>query len=505
MPPVLSSSHPPDRIRNADDGSTKSLTPQRKHRKLMKDGSGIEVWPESVEKIFVEGLRKYWESPYATYSQSRGRSRWRNQFLVDYLKKSGVERSKKQVASHIQVLRNMWKGEPEFHLVAGGEELYPEGTQSTNVKVEEQWDPLVLRYPDYDDAESSSNSTSPNFSPSEIKTEFPPSPSQPLRAFPPDSHTTKPFYSNLPDRMTNNVPCTSAAVLSLTPSDSHHPTTYAGSINASNLTTCMASNYDFSASPNNFAPIEQFTVSGMPMQTAPVMGLSVNRVKALKLTADGMNPFWVKLDTLTSAGQLAPNTPLVLKIKLGISFVTNLDTPSTVQGFAASIYLANIWSYSGRCLTNVYINGACGAPEDAPLTVASVVDGSVVAALPESQLNRCRWLDPSLPTIITQEIVVDNQTLLFIVYILDRRAGAALPWAQLSSFQRYNHVDKTSAAHFSPVFQSAQDTTNTHSLPNAYTLPSNQYACHDAQQFSLAHMPTLVYHNRNPMSTCMTC
>ncbi|KAG6879517.1 hypothetical protein C0992_001850 [Termitomyces sp. T32_za158] len=89
-----------------------SLTPQRKHRKLLKDGSGIEVWPESIEKIFVQGLHEYWKSPWATYSQSRGRSRWRNQFLVDYLQKAGIDRSKKQVASHIQVLRNMWKGEP---------------------------------------------------------------------------------------------------------------------------------------------------------------------------------------------------------------------------------------------------------------------------------------------------------------------------------------------------------------------------------------------------------
>ena len=32
-----------------------SLTPQRKHRKLLKDGSGVEVWPESIEKIFVQG------------------------------------------------------------------------------------------------------------------------------------------------------------------------------------------------------------------------------------------------------------------------------------------------------------------------------------------------------------------------------------------------------------------------------------------------------------------
>ena len=56
------------------------------------------------------GLKEYWDSPWATYS--RGRSRWRNQFLVEHLKKAGIDRSKKQVASHIQVLRNMWRGEP---------------------------------------------------------------------------------------------------------------------------------------------------------------------------------------------------------------------------------------------------------------------------------------------------------------------------------------------------------------------------------------------------------
>jgi hypothetical protein len=90
--------------------ATKSLTPQRKHRKLLKDGSGSEVWPESIEKIFVDGLRQYLESPWAAHS--RGRSRWRNQFLVEFLHKAGIARSKKQVASHIQVLRNMWKGQP---------------------------------------------------------------------------------------------------------------------------------------------------------------------------------------------------------------------------------------------------------------------------------------------------------------------------------------------------------------------------------------------------------
>ncbi|KAF9500902.1 hypothetical protein BDN71DRAFT_949691 [Pleurotus eryngii] len=113
-PPAVSFKRP-------EAGPSKTLTPQRKHRKLLKDGSGTEVWPERIEKVFVQGLREYWHSPFATYS--RGRSRYRNQFLVEHLAKAGITRSKKQVASHIQVLRNMWKGEPEFHLVAGGEEL----------------------------------------------------------------------------------------------------------------------------------------------------------------------------------------------------------------------------------------------------------------------------------------------------------------------------------------------------------------------------------------------
>ena len=129
------------RMSDASPPGNKSLTPHRKHHKLLKDGS--EVWSEDVERIFVQGmssptvpqavnffycvstaahrffgsplsptsgLREYWESPWATYS--RGRSRWRNQFLVEHLKKAGIDRSKKQVASHIQVLRNMWRGEP---------------------------------------------------------------------------------------------------------------------------------------------------------------------------------------------------------------------------------------------------------------------------------------------------------------------------------------------------------------------------------------------------------
>jgi hypothetical protein len=39
----------------------KTLTPKRKHRKMLKDGSS-EVWPEDVERVFVEGTRRLFSS-----------------------------------------------------------------------------------------------------------------------------------------------------------------------------------------------------------------------------------------------------------------------------------------------------------------------------------------------------------------------------------------------------------------------------------------------------------
>lgn len=48
--------------------------------------------------------------------------------MVEYLQRAGIDRSKKQVASHIQVLRNMWKGEPGqylFHLFKINPNYYP--------------------------------------------------------------------------------------------------------------------------------------------------------------------------------------------------------------------------------------------------------------------------------------------------------------------------------------------------------------------------------------------
>ncbi|KAJ3834607.1 hypothetical protein F5878DRAFT_644994 [Lentinula raphanica] len=119
-----------------------ALTPLRKHHKLLKDGSGNEVWPEFVEKIFVDGLRAYAAS---TVSQNhaarisdaavRGRSRLRNAYLVKYLVHYEIERTRKQVASHLQVLKNMWRAEgnyANFSLVVGSDSSSVSQTQPSN-------------------------------------------------------------------------------------------------------------------------------------------------------------------------------------------------------------------------------------------------------------------------------------------------------------------------------------------------------------------------------------
>jgi len=348
----------------------------------------------------------------------------------------------------------------EFYLVAGGEELYSEQGH-IKVKSEEPGDHLFSRYPDFDDAESSSNGTSPNFSPPEVKTEFPPSPGMPLRSsFPPDGHAA--FYNQLTDGI-----AVSSDASSMIPSRTmkSYPTNMGG---ASQFTasSCMT-NYDY-YNPPDFASADRFSQGVTHSPTA--FHNSQNqppKLKALKFIADGANPSWVRLDTLTSLGQLAPLTPLTLKIKLAMSHLVSSTAPS----IAASLYFSSP-SYTAKCSTQVLVNGQIESAEEVSLNLAASADGYLTAALPGSRLNQCRWLEPSLPIVVTQEITAEGQTLLFVIYVLDRTANSAS--AQLLNFWKFHHNDKATAAQLSLPSshsdQQALSALNAHSssLPSAY-------------------------------------
>ncbi|TEB35877.1 hypothetical protein FA13DRAFT_1762129 [Coprinellus micaceus] len=390
---------------------SESLTPQRKHRKLLKDGSGVEVWPESIEKIFVQGLREYWQSPYATYSQSRGRSRWRNQFLVDYLMRHGIERTKKQVASHIQVLRNMWKGQPEFHLVAGGDEQVD---PVTHIPIKEEGsDGHSLMPFDWDDRESS-HSASPDFSPADSQSDFPLTPEQKL--FPLDSNGYVKQESSPGNLYLHSNP------------------------QIASPTTSPSSNYqhqlpDYGVKPSTFSPSP---TGAFPSNTTSYPRYTQNRITTLHMFAEGMTTFSVNVDALNQATP-SPRPTLGLRIKLSVPLVNDVRSPPTLHGFTASVAVAQVWSGAAKCTTKVIAGGECIYTESEALQIASITSsGAVNAHLPDSSLSRCRWLDPNAPTTLTQELVVDDQVVLYLIYDLDRKNGF-MPSAEFLGFQHYKH------------------------------------------------------------------
>ncbi|KAF8894582.1 hypothetical protein BD779DRAFT_1669066 [Infundibulicybe gibba] len=423
--------------------STKSLTPNRKHRKLLKDGSGAEVWPESVEKVFVQGLHDYWDSPWATYSQSRGRSRWRNQFLVDYLQARGITRSKKQVASHIQVLRNMWKGEPgtylihprihiihmsvcpEFHLVAGGDELLEIG-YPLQVKREDHTDITGLIPMGADERETEgSPPASPDYSPAETTSEFPPTPEQLVGSlycntyhnYPPPRFTESPMSALVPDIPAESKPLPRRTTI------------------------------DNASCPPGIPPI--FLWTRQPS----------TKVNVVSLSADGMNPLSIKLDALTPSEQTGHRRPpMALKIKLSIPPLNDTRSPSTLHGFTGNLYLSSVWMSSGKCTTKVFAGNVCISEEIGSLDVSTIQLGTVVAMLPESSLTRCRWLDASAQITLLQEINIDNELAVVIIYDLGRRNDYAMPSAELVGYQRCRI----------PPASASQPTPRTYSSPVEY-------------------------------------
>ncbi|TFK29906.1 hypothetical protein FA15DRAFT_663202 [Coprinopsis marcescibilis] len=432
-----------------------SITPQRKHRKLLKDGSGVEVWPENIEKTFVQGLREYWQSPYATYSQSRGRSRWRNQFLVDFLQRHGIIRTKKQVASHIQVLRNMWKGQPEFHLVAGGDELVD---PVTHIPIKEESDANSTSF-DWDD--ESAHSASPDFSPPDSHSDFPLTPEQRPNLYPVDHSAIAVKQEASPGTLYFHSPTQIASPSTSPFSDFSH------------------------ALPTDYSPpaavYKQMPLNGYPY-AAPVTSPAPtsypryphNRITTFYLCAEGMTPFSVNVDALSQSSP-SPRQTLTLRVKLSVPSLNDVRSPSTLHGFNASVAVGNIWTSSAKCITKVYTGNTLFVEEQENLQVSHInSNGTVHALLPDSHLARCRWLDPNVQTTLTQELVVDDQVLLCLIYDLDRK-NWPMPGSELLGFQHYRAPDKASSTAGAP-YTTSTTSRRPSQVPSGYPLAPNAYS-----------------------------
>ncbi|THH32113.1 hypothetical protein EUX98_g2064 [Antrodiella citrinella] len=417
-------------------GNLKSLTPQRKHHKLLKDGR--EVWSEDVEKLFVQGLKDYWESPWATYS--RGRSRWRNQFLVDHLKKHGIERSKKQVASHIQVLRNMWRGEAEYHLVAGGEELFQEDGLLASPK--KAGTPSTPGSELADDQQASASST-----PNSAVGEFP--------AYLPSNVVLPQFIS--PETTMGNhspgidYPISSPSSLELPYSFSPpsppisnrnrprppvkleplhmHPTLF-------NLPQTSQS----SASDSDLSPLFP------PYPHAPQV-----RVLSLSLWAEGMVPFTADIDRLHLTMPVTSRNPeatsILIRVRMGISCIDDLHSHPNLHGFQAAVTFSDMWMSEAKVITKSSAGSNCISQEVGYLEVnpslpsTDLPPRAVTCFLPESSLSRCKWLPPDQDN-VTQQIAIDGVIVAAFVYHIERTAPGSPPSVEIVDFQKYKPQPK---------------------------------------------------------------
>ena len=416
------------------------MAPVRSGQKMSREYS-FKVPPlqfpfSIISNSSTTGLRDYWESPWATYS--RGRSRWRNQFLVEYLQRAGIDRSKKQVASHIQVLRNMWKGEPgqylfhiflesiltiilEYHLVAGGEELFPDSGILESVKAEELPDAHLFideHSPVSDRSGGSlSSRTSRSIFPSRsptmgFKMEPSISPYQSSRiltadddrrrvrsmstseiayteqrrlsplasSWTPDMSVRSPTSQSCP-----NVPYTATyAELDLNRGYERHMLT------ADQLLPDLL----LSDSPRLYNSSSLFSAS-VPVSCPPIL-------TQLSLWAEGMQPAAVPVDALSSSAQPADLSASVvaLRIKLHLPPIDAPYSPA-LHGFQGSITCNASHNPSVRCATTVFVRNQCVARENTYCSVMATDpsghDGldTITLLLPDSPLSQSRWLDPS--------------------------------------------------------------------------------------------------------------
>jgi hypothetical protein len=211
--------------------------------------------------------------------------------------------------------------------------------------MEDQWESNSLIPFDWD--ESSSNSISPDFSPVDSQSGFPPTPEQVQHSLP--SYIDPSYgYAKYP---------------SVTPIFAQKST----------LDIPPNINHQLSATPTHHRQPR-------------------NRVTAAFLSADGMSPFSINLNALAHpSAQVQP--PFTLRIRLCVPTMNDARTPSTLHGFLGGIALDHVWSASCRCITTVYENNFCVSEETGFLNISHINMGTVNASLPESPLSRCRWLD----------------------------------------------------------------------------------------------------------------
>ena len=346
----------------------------------------------------------------------------------------------------MQVLRNMWKGEPgayhcriimtdllmgcilEFHLVAGGEELFSENGLLATVKAEETCESGALATLNGDASDAlprlSPSPPTPGYSP-EFKLESPSlSPiqsSNPIfdtftaSSFPSDSLRTHspPSQHDHGNVLLSQSPVTRGSPPSTFPFEhgslqrpsSNGPSLYSADYQTQSLTPLAVT-----TSPDRTNPsLLHITIpanSSRFLDQVPSAGVhrsptnhSTPKLSSLCLWAEGMSPCNLSVDSLRTSS-LRPLSPVSLHINLSMPSMDDSHSLPAFHGFGGTVTFSAQWPSSAKCVTKVYAGKACISEETENLQL--VASGSpttdscqLMGFLPtESSLTRCRWLEP---------------------------------------------------------------------------------------------------------------
>jgi hypothetical protein len=251
----------------------------------------------------------------------------------------------------------------------------------------------LVPFNDWDEADHP-NPVSPDFSPADSQSEFPPTPEHRPNLFPSDfaAHPKLPLDFAGPGPNSPSISPEGNYIQSL---PAYHESSYAISPMGSKYLPVSPMDRQFQTAyavpPRKTAadpPQSSRHSSVTPTHQRPLR----NKITSLYLHADGMTTFSVKVDALAHPStQMQP--PFALRIKLCVPLMNDARTPPTFHGFVAGVALDSVWSTTGRCITKVFENNVNTAEDTGFLNITHINVGAVNALLPESSLTRCRWLN----------------------------------------------------------------------------------------------------------------
>lgn len=426
------------------DASVKSLTPQRKHRKLLKDGSS-EVWPEDIERVFVQGpcplpprtRRPHpfsrpprvlgiplgnllpWPQPLEEPVSRRISQQERRRSFKETGRKPhpGLAKHVEGRTRYIQFslhTPNLTPFSSEYHLVAGGEELFLETALLPTVKAEDSPDAHLLTPAGlFDDhSPASDRSTGSATSPSLPRSLY--SCSSPTLAATPEL-TLPHIHGIRPARPDDDA----RRIRSLSASDTHRSDPRRLSPLSSYWTCDLGRPSATHSSPNvPYTAIDQtldFTPHYSPepgLSDSPLLFTDSSLFPAdpspssigltrFSLWAEGMPTLSLPVDALIPPTQPSQQpSQAVLRIRLHLP---PIDVPSfpALHGFQGSITCTIQPTATVRCSTTIFVRGQCTSREGNLCTLMTTESsgndqlGSVTLLLPDSPLSRSRWLDSS--------------------------------------------------------------------------------------------------------------